>query len=544
MIVLWLYTLLCHQLLTLVPHQINGHVVASGTTGSDRVVIVGAGIGGLAAAVDLAARGVAVTVVERAPDPGGRMRRVAVANTRIDAGPTVLTMRWVFDALFADAGTSVEDHLTLRPAGILARHAWSEDERLDLFASLEESVDAVAAFAGPDEARRFRAFCAEAQTIYKTLEGPFLKDSRPGPFDLARRIGFGRLGALWRIRPYETMWGALSGHFRDPRLRQLFGRYATYCGSSPWQAPATLMLVAHAEREGVWLVDGGMHRLAAAMASLAERLGATLRYGTGVSAIEVSGGRATGVTLEDGEVIAAHAVISNADVSALAAGLLGPAVSRGTPGTPRRHRSLSALTWSLVAPTSGFPLVRHSVFFSPDYRAEFDDLFKRDRLPADPTVYVCAQDRDDAGQRSGTGAERLLMIVNAPANGDLRTLDPDEVARCENATFERLRRCGLAVDLDPMACERTTPADFNRLFPGTGGAIYGRASHGWTASFARPGSRSRMPGLYLAGGSTHPGPGVPMAALSGRLAAASLLQDLASTRPSRRAAMSGGTSMH
>ncbi len=220
------------------------------------VVIVGAGIGGLAAALDLARQGVAVTVLERAAAPGGKMRELATAGVRLDAGPTVFTMRWVFDALLADAGTTLAEHLTLHKADILARHAWSETERLDLFADPARTEDAIGRFAGAADARGYRAFREDSRRIYRTLEQTFITAPRPSPVSLVRAVAGQGFGGLWSIRPFDTMWAALGRHFRDPRLRQLFGRYATYCGSSPFLAPATLMLVAHVEQEGVWLVDG------------------------------------------------------------------------------------------------------------------------------------------------------------------------------------------------------------------------------------------------------------------------------------------------
>ena len=193
---------------------------------------------------------------------------------RLDAGPTVFTMRWVFEEVCAAAGTALADHLTLKPATILARHAWEGGARLDLFADRARSVDAIAAFAGPAEGRRYLEFCTEAQGIYETLRDPFIRGSRPSPAGLVGRVGLGGLGGLWQIKPYATLWSALSKRFTDPRLRQLFGRYATYCGSSPFLAPATLMLIAHVEQEGVWLVEGGMHRLAQVLATLAHGCGA------------------------------------------------------------------------------------------------------------------------------------------------------------------------------------------------------------------------------------------------------------------------------
>lgn len=510
---------------------------------AERAVIIGAGIGGLAAAIGLAARGLAVEVVEAAAAPGGKLRTVRVGDAALDAGPTVFTMRDVFEELFADAGAAFGDHVTLEPLTVLARHAWSERERLDLFADPARSAEAIGDMAGAAEARGFLAFCARSRAIFETLDRSFMRVQRPTPIGLvASRFPLGLAGLL-RIAPFATMWSELGRYVRDPRLRQLFARYATYCGSSPFAAPATLMLVAHAEQRGVWSVAGGMHRLAAAMAGLAERNGARFRYGARAAEVVVRGGCACGVRLSTGDLLSADVVVSNADAAVLASGLLGRDVVGAAAPIADSERSLSAVTWLVHARDEGFPLVRHNVFFSGDYRAEFDDILGRGRLPADPTVYVCAQDRGDGHGPHADGPERLMVLVNAPAIGDRHPFDVDEVERCRDRTFRRLESCGLRLGLRPEAIRTVTPADFNRLFPATGGALYGRATHGPMASFRRDGSRSRIPGLYLAGGSVHPGPGVPMAALSGRLAAQAILADLASMRRSRPAATPGGTSM-
>jgi 1-hydroxycarotenoid 3,4-desaturase len=493
------------------------------------VIVVGAGVAGLVSAILLASRGFRVTLLERAGAPGGKMRQVEVEGRRLDAGPTVFTMRWVFEEVFAEAGTSLDEHLALRPLDVLARHAWSEDERLDLFADRERSAEAIGDFAGAAEARRYLDFCRAAGGIYETLERPFIRASRPSPVGLVGRVGPSGLGGLLRIRPFETMWDALGGHFRDPRLRQLFGRYATYCGSSPFLAPATLMLIAHVEQEGVWVVEGGMHAAAAAMARLAEHQGAEIRYCAEVAEILTEGGRARGVRLADGERLGADAVVVNADVAALATGLFGETARAAVPSVAASGRSLSAVTFNLVAETEGFPLLRHTVFFSRDYPAEFNAIFRDARLPTEPTVYICAHDREDRAGEPPPGPERLLCLVNAPPRGDTHPFERPEIEQCEQRAFALLERCGLRVRRDPQTSLITTPVDFHRLFPATGGALYGPASHGWKASFARPGTRTRLAGLYLAGGSVHPGAGVPMAALSGRLAADCVLSDRTST---------------
>jgi 1-hydroxycarotenoid 3,4-desaturase len=502
-------------------------------------VVIGAGIGGLAAALSLTTRGCDVTVIEKEAAPGGKMRQTRVNGAMIDAGPTVLTMRWIFDELFAEAGTSLDAHVSLRSAEILGRHAWNDGEHLDLFADLDRSVAAIAKFAGPREAEGYRAFCARAQRMFETLDEPFIRTQRPRLDQLIASYGLFGLGKLKQISPFNILWAALAEHFRDPRLRQLFGRYATYCGSSPFLAPATLMLVAHVERVGVWYVEGGMHALATSVAALAATKGALFRYQTKVERIETSGGAISGVLLETGEQLAADAVVLNADVAALTSGLFSHGFAQSAPAIPRSARSLSAVTFAMHARTNGFPLVRHNVFFSSDYAAEFDAILDADRTPDNPTVYICAQDRGDDDRQRGT-PERLLCLVNAPPSGDIRPFTSEEIARCESRMRAVVARCGLTIDA--IETETTHPGNFETLFPGTGGALYGPASHGWQASFNRAGSRSKVPGLYLAGGSVHPGPGVPMATMSGRLAAAALMADRNSISRSRRTVMPGGIS--
>ena len=234
-------------------------------------------------------------------------------------------------------------------------------------------------------------------------------------------------------------------------------------------------------------------------------------------------------------------VICNADVAALPAGLFGAAARGAVPARKPAARSLSAVTFAFKARRPDFPLLHHNVFFAADYKAEFDDIFSRGRLPQSPTVYVCAEDRDGEGSER-LPSERLFCIVNAPPTGDTNRFDQAEVTRCEARMFQTLEGCGLTVQRDPQAFRATTPTDFDRAFPATGGALYGTASHGWMASFRRPGVRSRVPGLYLCGGSVHPGPGLPMAALSGRMAASCAMQDWVSTNRSPSRATPGGMS--
>ncbi len=512
---------------------------------SSHIAIIGAGIGGLASAALLSAHGHRVTVLEKEPQVGGKARQVEVDGVQVAGGPTVFTMRDVFDEIFDQCGANLDDYIATAQAEVIARHAWDDTGHLDLFADPGRSEAAIGDFAGASEAAAYRAFRAEAKRIYEVLDEPFLRgDSASTPFPMMWRIGPWRIGDSLAMRPFDNLWKAIGGHFKDPRLQQLFGRYATYCGSDPFRSPATLMLIAHTEARGVWLIDGGIHALARALANLARQCGATIRTETQVAQVLIDNSRASGVRLTSGETIHADMVVCNADPAALAKGKYGEGSARSVANMPDEKRSLSAFVWFAHARTSGFDLQHHNVFFSPDYAREFADI-AAGRPPADPTVYLCAQDRgaDGAGARPPPGSrERIQMIVNAPANGDTHSCSTEEIEKCNTAMRKALARSGLELEAD-MPHKLATPQDWERLFPATGGALYGRASHGWAASFQRQGPRTKIPGLYCAGGATHPAAGVPMAALSGRLAAKVILADLASMRRSHRAGTAGGTSM-
>lgn len=488
-------------------------------------VVIGGGVGGLSAAIQAAALGIPVTLLERAERVGGKMRELTVGGQAVDSGPTVMTMRWAFEQLFAATGRELDDYVEFAPLEILARHAWPDGSRLDLFADLDASAAAIEAFASRQDADGYRRFCAHGERILATVEQPFLRSERPSVASVITAKGLRGTLEFARIDWHRSMWRALGQFFADPRLRQLFGRYATYYGSSPFRAPATLNLIAHVERVGVWRVVGGMYRLAEALERRATELGVVIRTNCEVAEIELVDGRAAAVRLRSGERVEAAAVIVNAAPQALDEGHFG-APLRGCVGLSRNaERSLSAVTWSALARTRGFSLAHHNVFFSRDYPAEFRAL-ERGELIDEPTVYVHAQDRLDAQASSvdeWSQPERLLILVNAPPRGDAARSIGDLDA-LERRSFALLRACGL--ELDIIEAERTGPEQFEQLFPATGGALYGFANHSMMAPFRRPAARTKLARLYLAGGGAHPGAGIPMVCLSGQLAARAAAEDL------------------
>ena len=496
--------------------------------GERHVAVVGGGIAGLSAAALLAERGCQVTLLEAQAQVGGKARRVPSPAGPVDAGPTVLTMRSVFDELFESAGARLDEHVDIAPMDLLARHAWPDGSQLDLFADPEASRSAVGEFAGARAAAEFAAFDARARRLFEAFEVPVMRSARPTPLGVAGAVARDALRLLPAMAPASTLWRALGRQFGDARLRQLFARYATYVGGSPMLSPAILMLIWRAEAAGVWHVAGGISALARAVAKLAVARGAEIRTGEPVAEIGVADGRAAAVLPERGPPLTVDGVVFNGDPAALAAGLLGRGVAHAAPALPPAARSLSAWVWSFAGRPAGYDLAHHTVFFGSDYVREFDDIFRRRRPPDDPTIYVCAQDRG-LGPPPGDGPERLEIILNAPADGERGPPSDEETARCTMATYGRLAAAGLDLEPPDPAEALTTPDQFAQRFPGTGGAIYGRAPHGMMATFRRPMTRTPLRGLYLAGGGAHPGPGVAMSCLSGQLAAAAIMQDLAST---------------
>jgi 1-hydroxycarotenoid 3,4-desaturase len=500
---------------------------------SGRVIVIGAGIGGLATALPLVHRGFDVTVLERQSVPGGKMRQV----NGVDAGPTVLTMLDVFEALFDDVGEILGDQVTLIPQTILARHWWPDSGPLDLFPDRAQSAEAIGAFAGDKSRSEFLTFADRAARLFDGFRDPVMMHPEPSFVTLASHV-MKHPSLIRDMGVGQTLKKLLERSFTDPRLRQLFGRYATYVGGSPDRSPALLSLIWDAEARGVWCVKGGMSALAQAIASQIERKGGTIRTKTTVKKINTAFGGVSGVTLQSGETLYADHVVFNGDPRALALGLLGDTISGTAKITTKRARSHSANVWSFHAMPSEIDLVHHNVFFCDPSRNEFAEI-ERGYIPSDPTLYVCAEDR---GQESpAPKTERFEIIMNTPPLTQ-RAAQPEDYEICHTRTFPLLRRFGLIFSPEPGPDALTTAKNFDALFPGSAGSLYGQTPHGMTAALDRPTARTRIKGLYLAGGGTHPGAGVPMAALSGRHAAEAIVTDRTSISRSRKTVTPGGTS--
>lgn len=468
------------------------------------VVVIGAGMGGLSAALILASRGRKVRVLEAAATPGGKAGTATIDGVTFDTGPSVLTMPDVFDGLFAELGERLADRVTLRTPTPAFRYVWADGASLDLSPGLEGALASVRRAFGSLAEKELAGYLAYTRRIWEEGGERFVRGPSPG----AHLLRPSNLLSLMAIDPLRTMTEAIVRYVREPHLRMLLQRYATYNGSDPRKTPATLGCIAHVELAlGGFGVEGGIQALIRALVGACERAGVELSYGARVQRIAVSNGRCIGVDTARGYV-SARAVVANTP--------LGPLVDVAPPtGIP------STSGWTAVVRAARRPRAAHAVVFPADYAAEFTDLFDRGRVPADPSVYACAQSAAH-GNAGWTDTEPVFLMANAPA--EVTPSDPSAWAPFRDAVLKRAVDAGLMSDGDPVVWERT-PRQLAAQFPGTDGALYGLASHGAMAAFRRPANRTPIRGLYLASGSAHPGGGLPLCALSGRQAAEAVLAD-------------------
>jgi phytoene desaturase len=466
-----------------------------------RVVVCGAGVGGLATAVRLAAAGHAVTVLEQGDAPGGKAGRLEREGFRFDTGPSLLTMPSVLRDLLTDTGASAGGDLELVRVEPVTRYRFSDGSSLELSADLPTALAALEAWspgAGNDWAR-FLGTCASmwrASVPFLTSPPPWPPRrpepgaARPDPRDLAR------------ARPWQSLRGLARAHARDPRLRMIIERFATYAGADPRRAPAALAVAGYVEHAfGAWHVRGGLHAIVEALVRALRERGTTLRLRTRVTAIDRVGGRARGVVVAGGERVAADVVVWNGDALDLDR-MLGRAPRRPAP------RSLSglALMLGLRGVTPG--AVHHEIRFPASYDAEFDDVFAG-RVPRAPTVYLSTSCVTDPGE-APAHAENLFVLVNAPAGAS-----DAAVATLEERVIDQL---GVRDRIAVRA--RRTPAGLERETGAVGGAIYGAAPHGRLAPLRRPGPEvPGVRGLLRVGGTVHPGGGLPLVMLGARTVA-------------------------
>ncbi len=482
------------------------------------IIIIGAGVGGLSAAIHLAAAGKEVIIFEQNAAPGGKMSRLQAAGFTWDRGPSVITMRPVFERLFAAAGRRLEDYVTLEPVEPLTRYFYPDGAIFDASRDLPRMLRQIEQIERRD-VEGYLNFLASAARLHRITGPVFIYDQPP------TWRSFARVPARdWpRVDGLRTMDAAISSYVHSPKLRQFLGRFATYVGASPTLAPATLNVIAHVElNEGVWYPRGGVYQVAVALSKLAAELGVQMHFQSRVRRLAVENGEMRGVELASGELIPAKQVISNLDVTATRCLLLGE-----PPARVAREVSGSGVIL-LLGVARQFPeLAHHNIFFSADYEREFRQIFGEGAPPDDPTIYAAITSKSDP-DHAPPGCENWFVLVNAPPVGP----GFDWAAQAGgygDLLLDRLAARGY--DLRPHLVfeQMLTPPDLQRETGGWRGALYGASSNNRWAAFRRPHNRARdVRGLYFAGGSAHPGGGVPMVTLSGKVAAELVLMDLGS----------------
>lgn len=489
------------------------------------VVVIGAGVGGLAVAARLAAQGHAVTVLEQAPVVGGKLGTFTRDGFTFDTGPTLLTLPAVFRDLFLKTGAALETVLDLVPVEPVCRYRFPDGTWLDVPNASRPRIcrafdEGLGDGAGDDWGR----FLDRAGQMWQVTRGPFLESPLDGVRDLAHQTR--RVRGLGTVAPWRSLRGLGRRYLGDPRLRMFLDRYATYTGSDPRRAPAALAVVPYVEQTfGAWYVQGGLRRLAEALHARAVGCGVAVRTGIAVASIMLSEGRVAGVRLSDGSRMPADIVVSDADATHLYAELVhGPQAAAALGRLRRATPSLAGFVLLLALRGRTTGLGHHTVLFADDYDAEFDAIFHGPVRPVEtPAIYISAP--DDPAMRPYDGSEAWFVLVNAPRHGHDAAPDavnwdePGLAARYADRVLDLMAERGLDVRDRVLWREIRTPADLERATRSPGGAIYGTSSNGARAAFLRPANRSPVPGLFLVGGSAHPGGGLPLVGMSAAIVA-------------------------
>lgn len=496
----------------------------------NRVIVIGAGLGGLSAAVALAGAGFAVTVCEKNPRPGGKLNLLQTEGFSFDLGPSILTLPAVFRAVFATASRRLEDYLAFVPVTPHWRNFFEDGTVFDFHPDPEEMRRELSKLGGGLE-EPFRRFLRYSKAQYDAVDAAYFATGAEGALEMIRRCPLRRILRLDLLR---TMDGAVRRFLPDPRLRDACDFFIKYVGSSALAAPAFMNMLPNVQFEfGLWYVKGGMYEIARALERLLGELGAELRLNAEVARILVRGGRAAGVVLADGTELTADYVVSNLEVI--------PALRKLLPADPRLLRRLerrfppacSGLVIHLGTNRRFPALAHHNFFFARDQRKHFRAVFEEGKLPEDPTLYVVAPSRTDPSV-CPLGGDNVKILPHIPPLKLPRAYTRDDYLRLRDRVIAKVERMGCAGLKASAAVEHVwTPEDIERNYLSNGGSIYGvltdrRRNFGFKAPKASP----RYPNLFFVGGSVNPGGGMPMVLMSG-LGAAAAVRERSGGRPGR-----------
>lgn len=487
-----------------------------------KVVVIGGGLGGLSAAIRLAKANFSVHLYEASDSLGGKCRVENFHGHAFDTGPSLFTLPAVYRDLFLKTGAPLEEELSLKPVDPAFDYHFPSGKRLTLpNASRAGVVEAIARTFGEESATQWRALMNRAEAMWEVSREPFVESELRGFLPLLRRPGF--LKSLRTIAPFTSLRKMATDYLSTPELITLIDRYATYTGSDPRKAPAVLLTIAYIEQVfGAWHIEGGIGKLSAALEKRAKDVGVHVHRNAPVASITTDQNRATGIVLANGEKISADYVISNVDARITYDTLL----NANNEGRAER-RKLARATPSF----SGFYLLlslsgsrtdqqHHTVSFPENYDAEFDALFSTLQPVLDPTLYICSPHDSSMAPQN---CESWFVLVNAPRHSEtgegFNWLAAGVAENYSKHLVDLLIKRGL-LDLSRLVDLRyRSPADLQEMFNAPGGSIYGNSSNGASAAFNRAANRSPIAGLFLVGGSAHPGGGVPLVGISGEIVA-------------------------
>ncbi len=490
-----------------------------------KVVVIGAGMGGLSAAARLRAKGHEVLICEQSGTLGGKLARYAQDGFVFDTGPSLLTLPAVYRDLFLKTGGALEDSIDIQGLDTAFTYTWSDGAHARLPgvgpARIAASLGAALGGSAEDDWRRF---IERAGRMWAVTRRPFLEAPLNGWRTLAPLAK--DADALRTVAPWKTLRGLARQYLHDQRLITLADRYATYAGSDPRRAPAVLATIPYVEQTfGAWHISGGLATLADALVKRCTDIGVEFHTDCDVQTILTNDNGAHGVRLTDGTKISADIVVANADASTV----YGSMVSDRRAGSARRKLkrttpSLAGFVLMLAVRGRTPGVAHHNVWFPANYDAEFDAIFsRRAHAVDDPTIYACVP--DDPKMRPDDDHESWFILVNAPRHSE--SPGTGEINWCEEGKAERYadhivaRLAERGVDLRSRILWRQirTPADLQASARAPGGSIYGTSSNGARSAFLRPANVSPVPGLFLVGGSSHPGGGLPLVAMSGDIVA-------------------------
>ena len=510
-----------------------------------RVAVIGGGLGALSGAIRLAQLGFSVQLFEKNPKIGGKVNEVVLKDYRFDTGASLLTMPFVIDELFDFAGFKRADYLDFVPIEPICRYFFPDGSIMDASTDKAKMKTAIAQLS-PNDVDAYERFLRYAERIHTLTAEIFMFTPIHEFRNLLQPRHFRTLFRLHQIDPFRTVHQSVSRFFSDPRLIQLFDRYATYNGSDPFQAPATLNIIPYIEYGlGAYYIKGGIYRLVDALEMVARERGVHIQTSAKVERIcQVQNQRVKGVQV-NGERIDADYVLCGADAvvaydeliltkdatptSMLNARVLGQAHQHRREKLDQLEPSLSGMVFLWGMKRKHPKLAHHNTIFSSDYHTEFRQIFRHQQVPDEPTIYIAITSKADTSHAPADG-ENWFVLLNMPYLAPGQVWEKEKV-RMRRVVLDRLKQLGFDI-ADQIEVEQVyTPEDFSELYASNQGSIYGVSSNSKTTAFKRLPNRSRLlKGLYFAGGSVHPGGGIPLVMLSGKMAATLIAEDYTSRR--------------